>query len=103
MIQKLKQHREKSWAHTFRLCAPNVMKRGSKHDRRKPEEKRKTLWKPAGNGLFLSKHTADTELSWSQHLLPTHEAARGVLSSSAHSDTGAHCWLGMLDVDEESF
>lgn len=38
---------------------------------RRKEEKRKTLQKPAGNSLFLSKHAADTDLSQSQHLLPT--------------------------------
>lgn len=55
----------------FRMCALSLVKKNSKQERRKAEKRRKTLQKPAGNSLFLSKHIADTDLSWSQHLLPT--------------------------------
>lgn len=69
-MQKIKQHQEKSWTHLFRMRALRLME-GSKQERRKTEKKRRTLQKPAGNSLFLSKHVADTDLSQSQHLLPT--------------------------------
>lgn len=71
MMQKIKQHQEESWVHLFRMRALSLMKKASKQERRKTEKERKTLQKPAGNSLFLSKHIADTDLSRSQHLLPT--------------------------------
>lgn len=90
MMQKIKQHQEKSWVHLFRMRALSLMKKGSKQERRKAEKKRKTLQKPARNSLFLSKHVADTDLSRSQHLLPTRRVSLRHAERLLHTQTQEH-------------
>lgn len=99
-MQKIKHHQEKSWAHLFRMRALRLMK-GSKQERRKTEKKRQTLQKAAGNSLFLSKPVADTDLSQSQHLLPTRRVSPRQAQCLWHRNTRS--WLGTMDVNEKSF